>query len=50
LLRVDAKDGEQELVGGAEFLQKFGERFPLEIREKHEKLSERLQSAACVAR
>jgi phosphoenolpyruvate carboxykinase (GTP) len=50
LLRVDPEDWEQELVDSKEFFQKFGERLPREIREEHEKLSGRLESAAGVAR
>ena len=50
LLQVDPEDWEQELVDSKEFFQKFGERLPREIREEHEKLSERLESAAGVAR
>jgi phosphoenolpyruvate carboxykinase (GTP) len=49
LLRVDPEDWEQELVDSAEFFQKFGERLPREIREEHDKLSGRLESAAGVA-
>ncbi len=50
LLRVDPEDWEQELVDSKEFFQKFGERLPREIREEHEKLAGRLESAAGVAR
>jgi phosphoenolpyruvate carboxykinase (GTP) len=50
LLQVDPEDWEQELVDSKEFFQKFGERLPWEIREEHEKLSGRLESAAGVAR
>jgi phosphoenolpyruvate carboxykinase (GTP) len=50
LLQVDPEDWEQELVDSKEFFQKFGERLPREIREEHEKLSGRLESAAGVAR
>jgi phosphoenolpyruvate carboxykinase (GTP) len=50
LLRVDPEDWEQELVDSKQFFQKFGERLPREIREEHEKLSGRLESAAGVAR
>jgi phosphoenolpyruvate carboxykinase (GTP) len=49
LLQVDPEDWEQELVDSKEFFQKFGERLPREIREEHEKLSGRLESAAGVA-
>jgi phosphoenolpyruvate carboxykinase (GTP) len=50
LLRVDGEDWEQELVDSKEFFQKFGDRLPREIRDEHEKLSGRLESAAGVAR
>ncbi len=50
LLRVDPEDWEQELVDSKEFFQKFGERLPREIRDEHEKLSGRLESAAGVTR
>jgi phosphoenolpyruvate carboxykinase (GTP) len=50
LLQVDPEDWEQELVDSEEFFQKFGERLPREIREEHEKLSGRLESAAGVPR
>jgi phosphoenolpyruvate carboxykinase (GTP) len=50
LLHVDPEDWEQELVDSAEFFLKFGERLPREIREEHEKLSGRLESAAGVTR
>jgi phosphoenolpyruvate carboxykinase (GTP) len=50
LLQVDPEDWEQELADSKEFFQKFGERLPREIREEHEKLSGRLESAAGVAR
>jgi phosphoenolpyruvate carboxykinase (GTP) len=50
LLRVDPQDWEQELADSAEFLQKFGERLPREIREEHDKLSGRLGHSAGVAR
>jgi phosphoenolpyruvate carboxykinase (GTP) len=50
LLRVNPEDWEQELVDSKEFFQKFGERLPREIRDEHEKLSGRLESAAGVTR
>ena len=50
LLRVDPEDWEQELVDSEEFFQKFGDRLPRELRDEHEKLSGRLESAAGVAR
>ena len=50
LLSVDPEDWEQELVDSKEFLQKFGNRLPREIREEHDKLSGRLGHSAGVAR
>jgi GTP-dependent phosphoenolpyruvate carboxykinase len=50
LLSVDPEDWEQELVDSKEFLQKFGNRLPREIREEHDKLSGRLGHSAGVGR
>jgi phosphoenolpyruvate carboxykinase (GTP) len=50
LLTVDPQDWEQELGDTREFLHKFGERLPREVREEHEQLSRRLGRAAGVTR
>ena len=50
LLEVDPEDWEQELVDSKEFVAKFGNRLPREIREEHDKLSGRLGHSAGVAR
>ncbi len=50
LLQVDPEDWEQELADSKEFLAKFGDRLPREIREEHDKLSGRLGHSAGVAR
>jgi phosphoenolpyruvate carboxykinase (GTP) len=43
LLRVDPADWAEELVGIDEFLAKFGDRLPKQIREEHQALASRLQ-------
>ncbi len=43
LLRVNPGDWELELEDSKQFLAKFGERLPGEIREEHEKLTRRFQ-------
>jgi len=43
LLRVNPEDWEPELEDSKQFLGKFGERLPRQIREEHEKLSWRFQ-------
>jgi len=43
LLRVNPGDWELELEDSKQFLAKFGERLPEEIREEHEKLTRRFQ-------
>lgn len=50
LLRVDAGDWEQEVGDTKEFLQKFGERLPGELREEHDQLSRRLGRGGGAAR
>jgi phosphoenolpyruvate carboxykinase (GTP) len=50
LLRVDVGDWEQEAGDTKEFLQKFGERLPRELREEHDQLSRRLGRGAGAAR
>ena len=43
LLRVNPEDWEAEMEDSKEFLGKFGERLPRQIREEHEKLARRFQ-------
>src|SRR5216683_2816715 len=43
LLQVNPGDWELELEDSKQFLAKFGERLPGEIREEHEKLTRRFQ-------
>jgi phosphoenolpyruvate carboxykinase (GTP) len=50
LLRVDVGDWEQEAGDTKEFLQKFGERLPRELREEHDQLTHRLGRGAGAAR
>jgi phosphoenolpyruvate carboxykinase (GTP) len=43
LLRVNPEDWEPELEDSKQFLGKFGERLPRQIREEHQKLTQRFQ-------
>jgi phosphoenolpyruvate carboxykinase (GTP) len=43
LLGVNSEDWETEMEDSKEFLGKFGERLPRQIREEHEKLARRFQ-------
>jgi phosphoenolpyruvate carboxykinase (GTP) len=43
LLRVNPEDWEAEMEDSKEFLGKFGERLPRQIREEHDKLARRFQ-------
>jgi phosphoenolpyruvate carboxykinase (GTP) len=49
LLRVDTEDWEQELADTKEFFQKFGNRLPIELRQEHDRLAQRLGRIATVA-
>ena len=49
LLRVKPEDWEDDLADSKQFLQKFGDRLPEEIREEHEKLSRRLSTEGASA-
>jgi len=49
LLRVNPEDWEDDLADSKQFFQKFGNRLPEEIREEHEKLSRRLDTAGASA-
>jgi phosphoenolpyruvate carboxykinase (GTP) len=46
LLRVNPEDWELELEDSKQFLGKFGERLPQQIREEHQKLAQRFQRVA----
>jgi len=50
LLRVNPADWEAEMEDSKQFLGKFGERLPQEIRAEHEKLARRFGRAAGAAR
>jgi phosphoenolpyruvate carboxykinase (GTP) len=43
LLRVNSEDWEAEMEDSKQFLGKFGERLPMQIRQEHEKLARRFQ-------
>ena len=44
LLRVNPEDWEDDLADSKQFFNKFGSRLPQELREEHEKLSQRLST------
>jgi phosphoenolpyruvate carboxykinase (GTP) len=44
LLRVNPEDWEDDLADSKQFFDKFGSRLPHELREEHEKLSQRLST------
>jgi phosphoenolpyruvate carboxykinase (GTP) len=48
LLRVNSEHWEVEMEDSKEFLARFGERLPREIREEHEKLARRFQRVVTV--
>ena len=48
LLRVETADWTKEHADTGDFLKKFGDRLPKEIREEHNRLGERLQRTAAV--
>src|SRR5258708_15074297 len=50
LLRVNSEDWETEMEDSKQFLGKFGECLPQEIRQEHEKLARRFGRAAGAAR
>jgi phosphoenolpyruvate carboxykinase (GTP) len=50
LLSVNPDDWAQELADSREFLQKFGDRLPNEIRQEHDKLTQRFSQVATSAR
>jgi phosphoenolpyruvate carboxykinase (GTP) len=50
LLRVDPSDWNRENEETAAFFQKFGDRLPVELRQEHEQLEQRLSVAAGAAR
>jgi phosphoenolpyruvate carboxykinase (GTP) len=45
LFRVDADDWESDLADSREFLAKFGERLPMELRKEHDAVVSRLQKS-----